>query len=44
MRLIYRAFAAAGLLLVLGAGTATATPVASGSTTLVEPTGLYTVT
>ena len=44
MRLIYRAFAAAGLLLVLGAGTATATPDASGSTTLVEPNGLYTVT
>jgi hypothetical protein len=44
MRLFHRAFAAAGLLLVLGAGTATATPDASGSTTLVEPNGLYTVT
>ena len=43
MRSILCAFAAAGLLL-LGAGSATAAPDASGSTTLTEPNGLYTAT
>jgi hypothetical protein len=43
MRSILTAFAAAGLLL-LGAGSATAAPDASGSTTLTEPNGLYTAT
>jgi len=42
MRLFLRAFAAAGMLLVLGVGTAGAAPDASGSSTLVEPNGLYT--
>jgi len=43
MRLIFRAFAAAGVLLALGVGSAGATPDASGSTTLVEPNfGAYT--
>jgi hypothetical protein len=42
MKKLFRAFAAAGLLVALGVGSAGAAPDASGSSTLVEPNGLYT--
>ncbi len=42
MRVFFRGFAAAGLLISLGVGSAGAAPDVSGSSTLVEPNGLYT--